>query len=92
LEAPFPSWNIPRLIINNALFLTPFSTLYPYAFKPYIPYGANDVDAVVNANVLSAFGENSEFDAAGIRQSALYIERKAKRKDWSRAGIYYPNR
>ena len=92
LEAPFPSWNIPRLIINNALFLTPFSTLYPYAFKPYIPYGANDVDAVVNANVLSALGENSEFDAAGIRQSALYIERKAKRKDWSRAGIYYPNR
>jgi hypothetical protein len=92
LEATFPSWNIPRLIINNALFLTPFSTLYPYAFKPYIPYGANDVDAVVNANVLSAFGENSEFDAAGIRQSALYIERKAKRKDWSRAGIYYPNR
>ena len=92
LEAPFPSWNIPRLIINNALFLTPFSTLYPYAFKPYIPYGANDVDAVVNANVLSAFGENSEFDAAGIKQSASYIERKVKRKDWSRAGIYYPNR
>jgi hypothetical protein len=92
LEAPFPSWNIPRLLINNALFLTPFSTLYPYAFKSYIPYGANDVDAVVNANVLSAFGENSEYDAAGIKQSALYIERKVKRKDWSRAGIYYPNR
>ena len=92
LEAPFPSWNIPRLLINNALFLTPFSTLYPYAFQSYIPYGVNDVDAVVNANVLSAFGENSEFDAAGIKQSALYIERKAERKDWSRAGIYYPNR
>jgi hypothetical protein len=92
LEEPFPSWNIPRLIINNALFLTPFSTLYPYALKPYIPYGANDVDAVVNANVLSAFGENSELNAPGIQQSALYIERKIKRKDWSRAGIYYPNR
>jgi hypothetical protein len=92
LEEPFPSWNIPRLIINNALFLTPLSTLFPYAFKPYIPYGANDVDAVVNANVLSAYGENSEFNAIGIKQSALFIERKAKRKDWSRAGIYYPNR
>ena len=92
LEEPFPSWNIPRLIINNALFLTPLSTLYPYAFKSYIPYGSNDVDAVVNANVLSAFGENLEFNAQGIKQSTLYIERKIKRNDWSRAGIYYPNR
>ena len=92
LEEPFPAWNIPKLLVNNALLMTPLSTLYPYAFKSYIPYGANDVDAVVNANVLSAFGENNEFNAAGIKQSALFIERKAKRNDWSRAGVYYPNR
>ncbi len=92
LEEPFPSWNIPRLLLNNAIFLTPMSTLYPYAFKPYIPYGANDVDAVLNANVLTALAENGEFKAAGIKDASKFIERKVKRHDWSRAGIYYPNR
>ena len=91
-EEPYPSWNIPRLLLNNALFLTPMSTLYPYAFVPYIPYGTNDVDAVVNANVLTALAENGEVHAAGIAKASRFIERKIKRKDWSRAGIYYPNR
>jgi hypothetical protein len=91
-EIPFPNWNIPRMLVNNAMFLTPMSTLYPYAYVPYIPYGCNDVDAVVNANVLTALAENGELKAAGIAKASKFIERKIKRKDWSRAGIYYPNR
>ncbi len=91
-EAPFPTWNVPRLLVNNALFLTPMSTLYPYPNTPYMPYGANDLDAVVNANVLSALAENNEQTAAGIPEASQFIHRKVKRNDWSRAGVYYPNR
>ncbi|MEX1189170.1 MAG: hypothetical protein WED33_07915 [Bacteroidia bacterium] len=91
-ETPFPAWNIPRLLLNNATFLLPYSTLYPKAFTPYIPYGCNDVDAVVNANMLTALAENNEYNAVGIKESIRFIERKIKRKKWSRAGIYYPNR
>ena len=92
LEAPFPSWNIPRLLWNNAIFLFPGSTLYPKAFTPYSPYGCNDVDAVVNANVLSALALNGEAQSPGVKESVAFIESKIKRKKWSRAGIYYPNR
>jgi hypothetical protein len=92
LEEPFPSWNIPRLLWNNANFLFPGSTLYPKAFKPYIPYGCNDVDAVVNANILSALALNDEADSPGVKESVAFIENKIRRKKWSRAGIYYPNR
>lgn len=91
-ETPFPSWNIPRLLVNNATFLFPYSTLYPKAFTPYIPYGSNDVDAVVNANILSALGANGEYNAKGADEAIKFIERKIKKKKWSRAGIYYPNR
>lgn len=92
LEEPFPSWNMPRLLMNNALFLFPVSTLYPHAFTPYIPYGCNDVDAVVNANILSALALNGHKTGNEIERSSQFIERKIKRKKWSRAGIYYPNR
>ncbi len=92
LEAPFPSWNIPRLLVNNATFLLPYSTLYPRAFTPYIPYGCNDVDAVVNANVMTALAINGESSSIGVEDAVKFIESKIKRKKWSRAGIYYPNR
>lgn len=92
LETPFPSWNIPRLLVNNAIFLLPLSTLYPKPFKPYIPYGCNDVDAVVNANVLTALALNGEHHSTGISDAVAFIYSKTRRKKWSRAGIYYPNR
>jgi len=92
-ENNFPSWNIPRLLINNALFLTPFSTAFPYMGVPYMPYGANDLDAVVNANVLKSLGK------FGLGEDSLYtagackvIEANVRAKRWSRAGVYYPNR
>lgn len=91
-EKAFPSWNIPRLIINNATFYIPGNTHYPIAFESYMPYGSNDVDAVVNANVMTALALNGEESAAGIPPACEFILRKVDRKQWSRAGIYYPNR
>jgi hypothetical protein len=92
-EATFPGWNIPRVLINNALFLFPVSTAYPHAYKPYMPYGANDVDAIVNANILSTLGVNNSLNkTAGSKEAAKFISLKVKRKSWNTAGIYYPNK
>jgi hypothetical protein len=91
-EESFPSWNFPRLLVNNATFFLPKNTHFPKPFQAYIPYGSNDVDAVVNANVLTALAMNGESSAPGVYSSVKFIERKVDRKKWSRAGIYYPNR
>jgi hypothetical protein len=90
-EQAFPTQNLVKLLINNALFLTPKSTAYPYAYQPYMPYGSNDVDAVVNANVLATMA-TLKINSDGIWGASNFIEQKIKREKWSRAGIYYPNR
>lgn len=90
-EHDFPTANLIKLLINNALFLTPRSTAYPIAYVPYMPYGANDVDAVVNANILSTLAVLN-LKSAGTSGATAFIEQKIKRHKWSRAGVYYPNR
>ena len=90
-EEAFPTANLVKLLINNALFLTPKSTAYPYAYEPYMPYGSNDVDAVVNANVLATLA-TLKIESDGIWGASKFIEQKITRKKWSRAGVYYPNR
>lgn len=92
-EKNFPTWNIPKLMVNNALFLFPVSSVFPRPFTPYMPFWANDVDAVLNANVmsvLSAYGQDGS--SKGFPHAAEFITSKLRRKKWSRAGVYYPNR
>jgi hypothetical protein len=92
-EGMFPTWNIPRLLINNFLFLSPLSSVYPYAYKPYMPYNANDADAIVNANVLTLLATANDLgSSAGVESASAFITRKIKNKKWSRAGVYYPNK
>lgn len=90
-ECAFPTANLVKLLVNNALFLTPRSTAYPFAYEAYMPYGANDVDAIVNANILSTTATLS-LDSRGTYGASKFIEQKIRRKKWSRAGVYYPNR
>lgn len=90
-ERFFPTHDLVLLAINNALFLTPLSTAYPKAYTPYMPYGANDIDAVVNANVLHYLAEAQRHES-GIYGAAQFIHRKVRRKKYSKAGVYYPNR
>jgi len=78
-EENFPSWNIPRLLINNLLFLFPLSTAYPFAYESYMPYFANDVDAVVNANILTLLASTGEVNSAeGSNSAAAFITKKIK--------------
>lgn len=91
IEQAFPTRNLVKLLVNNALFLTPKSTAYPYAYEPYMPYGANDVDAIVNANILATIS-TLRLQTKGTQGAAKFINQKIRRKKWSRAGVYYPNR
>ncbi len=90
-ERFFPTHDLVLLAINNALFLTPLSTAYPKAYTPYMPYGSNDIDAVVNANVLHYLTEVQRYEP-GIYGAAQFIHRKVHLKRYSKAGVYYPNR
>jgi len=83
-----------RILANNLIFYLPASICYPEPCKPYIPYGANDLDAVVNCNVLTVRSIPIADDGMSRSDSCsvAYITQKIKRKKWSTAGIYYPNR
>ena len=87
----------PKSIVNtflqNCIFFLPISECCPKAYKPYMPYGTNDVDAIVNANILSFLGENNEIvDSANYKFAIAFINRKIVREKFNSAAIYYPNR
>ncbi len=80
-------------LFQNLTFFAPFSKCYPVFNKPYIPYGTNDVDAVVNANVLFALAKAKQTDSNRIiYNAASFITKKIKQNNFNRATIYYPNR
>ncbi len=91
-EYQFKHWNIIKVIGHNATFFLPFSECFPRAYKPYIPYGSNDLDGVVNANILSTLSLYGELNSKGVDCAIKYIEKKSKAKKYDNVGIYYPNR
>ncbi len=79
--------------LHNLVFYLPVSKCYPKLNRPYIPYGTNDIDAVVNANVLYALVEKGETDSSRIISNAVqYITAKIKRGNFKHTTVYYPNR
>lgn len=70
----------------------PFSSSYPTKYQPVIPWGANDVDPVVNANVLHYLTLTDQFTSNETNQAAIQmITRHCQKGKWHTAGIYYPN-
>ncbi|MFN8344483.1 MAG: hypothetical protein U0X91_05750 [Spirosomataceae bacterium] len=92
-EADFKRWNILKTIGHNQIFFLKSSICCPVPYQPYIPYGTNDVDAVVNANILTFLAHKGELvQSKGHSGAHTFIEHQAKYERWSRAGTYYPNR
>ena len=91
-EYTYKRWNIVKDIGHNATFFMPFSECYPHPYEPYLPYGSNDLDGVVNANVLSTLSINNELNSAGVQDAINYLNMKSERKKYDRVGVYYPNR
>jgi hypothetical protein len=91
-EYKFKKWNIIKVIAHNATFFLPFSECFPRAYVPYIPYGSNDLDAVVNANVLNVLANYDALNTKGTEDAIRYLNKKSSKKKYDRLGIYYPNR
>jgi hypothetical protein len=91
-EYSFKRWNIFKTVVHNLTFFRPFSACYPKPYQPYIPFGSNDIDAVVNANILSALAVHKQLHANGVKDAIAYIEKKSRLKNYDHVGIYYPNR
>ena len=90
-EYQFENWNYFFDTFHDIFFLAPISECYPHPYKPYIPYGSNNIDAVVNSNVLTALAMNEIEDAKGRPGAINYIKKKSKKRKYRRVGSYYPN-
>ncbi|WP_435357242.1 hypothetical protein [Emticicia sp. SJ17W-69] len=92
-EAEFENWHFYKNALHNLIFFLPISIAYPHPYKAYIPWGTNDLDVVVNANVLTYLSKNNLRQAStGSEAANRLIEKHTKRGRWNRMGIYYPNR
>ncbi len=92
-ETEFENWHFYKNALHNLIFFLPISIAYPHPYKAYIPWGTNDVDVIVNANVLTYLSKNNLRQASKGSESAnRFIENHTKRGRWNRMGIYYPNR
>ncbi len=90
-EYQFKNWNYFFDTFHDIFFLAPISECYPHPYKPYIPYGSNNIDAVVNSNVLTALAMNDIEHAEGRPGAIKYIAKKSKKRKYRRVGSYYPN-
>lgn len=91
-EATFKRWSIVKTFGHNQIFYLKSSVCYPTPYRPYIPYGTNDVDAVVNANVLTYLAKKGELTSGKGHEGAhRFIYHQAVQGHWNRAGHYYPN-
>ncbi|MCP9761888.1 hypothetical protein [Lacihabitans soyangensis] len=92
-EREFKRWSFFKAAMHNLVFYLPSSCANPRPFKPYIPWGANDIDAVVNANILTYLGSTQQLENSKGRKGAeRLINYQINRGRWSRAGMYYPNK
>jgi hypothetical protein len=92
-EREFKRWSFFKAAMHNLVFYLPSSCANPRPFKPYIPWGANDIDAVVNANILTYLGSTQQLEYSKGRKGAeRLINYQINRGRWSRAGMYYPNK
>lgn len=90
-EEEFSGWAFGKTFFHNVIFFLPQSICFPHAYKPYIPWGTNDVDAVVNANVITYLYKTNQ-NAKSVENATKFIENHTKRGRWNKTTVYYPNR
>lgn len=91
-EYEYDNWNPITTYLSLLFIFTPFSSAYPAPYEPWIPFGANDVDVVVNSNILNYLSLTTQVNKSVGKHGALkVIEHSISKNLWSTAGIYYPN-
>jgi hypothetical protein len=92
-EVQFKHWSFPWQVAHNLVFFLPASSCFPHPYDRYVPWGANDIDAVVNCNVLNYLAKTGQLEESQGKEGAVNLLKYVVGKErWSRAGIYYPNR
>ncbi|WNB17626.1 hypothetical protein [Marivirga arenosa] len=84
-------WNILREFLHQISLLTPLSKMYPHAGEPYIPYGSNDIDIVVNMNILRMFSLYDNNESLVKHYSAAFVEDQILKEKFDYKAVYYPN-
>lgn len=91
-EHEYNRWNVLKTTLNTLLIFVPGSSAHPEAYEPWVPFGANDVDVVVNANVLAYLAKTKQLDESRGHLNAIkLIENRLRKKFWYNNSVYYPN-
>lgn len=62
-------------------------------YKPWAPFGANEVDIVVNANVISYLSiTNKAHKSIRYYPAHELINHKLNERSWANSSVYYLNR
>lgn len=69
---------------------TPWRWFTPRGNQPNMPFGANDVCPVVNANVLKTLAVYDELETEGVTNACDLIARLIQKKNNSVYTVYYP--
>lgn len=59
--------------------------------KQSIPFGANEVDCVVNSNVLNTLAAYDKKQTPGFSDACRFVNKAIRKKKFSSCGVYYPN-
>lgn len=91
-EHDYGVWNPVYSYLSVLSTFLPTSSAYPKAYKPWIPWGANEVCPIVNANILTYLAKSNQLkDAFAVANSSEMIHRMTRKSMWHTAGVYYPN-
>lgn len=91
-EYEYNHWNPLTTYFSLLFIFSPFSSAYPVAYEPWIPFGANDVDVVVNSNILNYLSLTKQANKSIGKAGAIkVIEHSVRKNQWSTAAVYYPN-
>lgn len=91
-EYEYNRWSVLKTAINTLLIFVPGSSARPEAYEPWVPFGANDVDVVVNANVLAYLAKTRQLEMSKGHANAIkMIENRLRKNYWYNNSVYYPN-
>lgn len=65
-------------------------SLFPEKGKYYLPYGVNDIDCVVNANILGVFAALGADETQEIQAAASWIIEMIQQEKCGTCAVYYP--
>ncbi|MGM0581155.1 MAG: hypothetical protein ACQETL_10775 [Bacteroidota bacterium] len=84
-------WNPIQEFFHLGIFYLPLSKMYPRAYEPYIPYGSNDLDPIINANILRVLSIYNNHKSQATDNAIAFIEEELVNKNYNYAATYYPN-